>query len=366
MNRDLMPSLQSDSSFGDTSHGSRHGKGRKKGKLAKNLRNKRRAQGKSYRTATTINMLPDDVLFNILDLYQMRSYCVGFASWDWHVLCRVCRRWEQIIFSHPHSLNVKLYLEPGTPVRKRLDRWPASLVDVGYVTDASLSPCDEDGIYASFENPNRVCSVTLKLPGPLLAKMTTAMQKPFPALRSLILWPYGSDLPALPDGFLAGSAPRLEELYLHSIPFPALKTLLSSARDLVGLELLNIPKTSYISPEALVACLAIMHKLNYLTIEFHWATSHPGPLLLPETRLLLDYMKIFEFTGSSAYFEDLGARLDTPQLKKFSIHYLDPPNFPQLFKFIDRLNCKILQSKPSENAGVCFDFLACDLHPPYH
>ena len=309
----------------------------------------------SDRTATTINLLPDDVLFNILDLYQKTSNVVQIASWNWHVLRQVCRRWQQIIFSHPHSLNVKLHISDGDPARQMLDRWPTMLVDVSY---ANLSQRDEDSIHASFENPSRVCSVTLSLSSHLLAKITAMMQKPFPALRTLVLLPYNGNIPALSDGFLAGSAPRLEVLFLSGIPFPALQTFLSSASNLVRLELLNTPKTTSISPEALVACLTIMHKLNDLIIEFPWPTFRPSQLLLPETRVPLDSIQVIKLTGSSVYLEDLVARIDAPQLKKFSINYLDQPNFEvsQMFSFINRLNCKIFQFG---NAGVYFDV------PPY-
>lgn len=306
-------------------------------------------------------MLPDDVLFNILDLYQKTSNVVRFASWNWHALRQVCRRWQQIIYLHPHSLNVKLRVSDGDPARKILGRWPTVLVEVNY-----FSQLDEDSIYASFlENPSRVCSVTLSLSSYLLAKTTSAMQKPFPALRTLVILPYGGNIPALPDGFLAGSAPRLEVLFLSGIPFPALQTFLSSASNLVRLELLDMPKTNSISPEALVACLAIMHKLDDLTIEFPSPTFHPIQLLLLETRVPLDHIQILKLTGSSVYLEDLVARIDTPQLKKLSINYTDQPNFEvsQMFSFINRLNCKIFQFG---NAGVYFDVPPYDISFAFH
>ena len=84
------------------------------------------------------------------------------------------------------------------------------------------------------------------------------MQEPFPTLIHLKLAPsYIYPLPFLSDGFLGRSAPHLRSLELHSIAFPALPKLLLSAADLVDLTLRNIPNSGYVSPEALLTCLAV-------------------------------------------------------------------------------------------------------------
>ncbi len=62
------------------------------------------------------------------------------------------------------------------------------------------------------------------------------MQEPFPVLTVLQLMSMDQihrNPPALPDEFLGGSAPCLQEIELDGIPFPALPTLLSLANDLV-------------------------------------------------------------------------------------------------------------------------------------
>jgi hypothetical protein len=69
--------------------------------------------------------------------------------------------------------------------------------------------------------------------------------------------------PPLPDGLLGGSSPRLQFLALHSIPFPALPKFLLAATDLVHLALERIPHNGYISPEAIVTCLAVLANLKF-------------------------------------------------------------------------------------------------------
>ncbi|KAH8988435.1 hypothetical protein EDB86DRAFT_3081553 [Lactarius hatsudake] len=151
------------------------------------------------------------------------------------------------------------------------------------------------------------------------------------------------DIPAFPDGFLGGSTPRLQEVSLHGVPFPALPTLLSSTRDLAILRLERIPVTGYISPEAMVVCLASVTRLNTLHIEFQSPFSHPASgriCLPPETRAVLPALTDFKFQGVCEYLEELVSRIDTPQLNKtkISIIYsqLDDFRVSQLVEFINR------------------------------
>jgi len=73
--------------------------------------------------------------------------------------------------------------------------------------------------------------------------------------------------------------------------------------------------------------------------------AHPDRILLPETRAVLPRIQRIEFNGSSAYLEDLVARIDTPRLDLFPIQYLDRLDFqvPHLSEFVDRLNRKLFQ-----------------------
>ncbi|KAH8991642.1 hypothetical protein EDB86DRAFT_2935099 [Lactarius hatsudake] len=169
------------------------------------------------------------------------------------------------------------------------------------------------------------------------------MQEPFPALTDLYFRSNPSvTMPALPDTFLGGSAPSLQTIYMSGIPFPTAPTLLSSAHNLVDVDLRDIPPTGWIPPEAMAACLGALPGLMYLTFEFDWDMSYPDRMhLLPITQTVLPALVRFYFKGLFEYFEDLVAQIDAPQLLSLRIEYLEQEvldfQIPQLCKFIDHL-----------------------------
>ncbi|KAH9171722.1 hypothetical protein EDB89DRAFT_2175986 [Lactarius sanguifluus] len=144
--------------------------------------------------------------------------------------------------------------------------------------------------------------------------------------------------PVLPANFLGGSAPCLQEITLSGIPYPALPVLLLSTSDLVKLNLRNIPPTGYISPEAMVASLATLPRLDYFSIVILSATPCPDRTHLPPvTWTVLPALTSFHFQGTSEYLEDLISHIDSPQLNQITIDYLrlDDYQIMQLSKFID-------------------------------
>ena len=162
------------------------------------------------------------------------------------------------------------------------------------------------------------------------------MQEPFPTLTHLSLMWEDERPPALPSGFLGGSAPSLQELDLEGISFPALPTLLSSTRDLESLYLGDICNNGFIAPKAMAACLAALPRLKFLFIEFQLGS--PDRILPPPvTRTLLPALTSFEFRGYSEYLEELVSRIDSPQLRRVSMRYSYPDfQVAPLFEFIDR------------------------------
>ena len=251
----------------------------------------------------------------------------------------VCQRWRQIVSASPHRLQLKIHCTYGA-LRGDLGIWPALpiVIDCGFVSFWTIS----GNVIAALEHSDRVCYVSFGIEDPILGRTAKAMQKPFPVLTHLRIRAPNGTAPALPAEFLGGSAPSLQEIYLYGIPFPALPTLLLSASDLVTLELDKIPPNGYISPEAMVAGLAALHRLKILEIEFQLAprrsdriNSSPPPI----TRTVLPALTSFQFQGASEYLEDLVARIDTPQLREIVIKLLNQlADFQvlQLSKFLDR------------------------------
>ncbi|KAH9161110.1 hypothetical protein EDB89DRAFT_766568 [Lactarius sanguifluus] len=291
---------------------------------------------------TTIDTLPANVLVEIFSV--CRTDEVGTAvrtPWNWQRLARVCRTWRHIMFASSHHLRLELLCTHGTPVKKDLGHLPVFPIVISFL-GSSFQDGDRDNLFAALEHRDRVRVVEVNVPDSLLEELATVMQEPFPALTDL--W-FESDLsvtmPALPDTFLGGSAPSLQTIYMSGIPFPAAPTLLLSARDLVDVDLRDIPPTGCIPPEAMAACLGALPGLMYLTFEFEWDMSYPDRMhLLPVTRTVLPALVRFHFKGLFEYFEDLVAQIDVPQLNSLRIEYLEQEvtdfQIPQLSKFFDR------------------------------
>jgi len=246
------------------------------------------------------------------------------------ILVHVCHRWRQIILASPYRLHLRILCTPRTPVRD-LGIWP------------TLMPGNELDVIAALEHPDCVWSVVLPVTGPQLGKVAAVMQVLFPVLTCLNIRSGDEDVPVLPIDFLGGSAPCLQQIYLHGIPYPALPKLLLSTSNLVDLQLLHIPPTGYISPEMMAACLAALPKLETFTIRFQQFPPHPDRIHPPPlTRPVLPALTDFEFGGRFEYLEGLVAQIDSPQLERISIcYYLDPHDdfqvqVTQLSEFIDR------------------------------
>ncbi|KAH9170000.1 hypothetical protein EDB89DRAFT_1368376 [Lactarius sanguifluus] len=307
-----------------------------------------RTQDKSYRNATTIDMLIDNVLVEIFDFCRLGEeeahIQLEYSSrtvWKWHLLVHVCRRWRQIIFASPRRLHLEIFCTDGTPVRSNLGVWPAIpiVIQYGLQDVISVRHYDEDNVIAALEHPDRVCHVGLQITRSQLGRIVTVMQEPFPVLRCLSISSEDEDVPDIPSGFLAGSAPCLQEIKLSGVPFPSLPTLLLSASDLVELNLCNIPETGYISPEVMVATLSTLPKLKILEIGLS-PDPPPDQLLLPPiTRTVLPVLNALDLSGVYESVEDFLARIDTPQLNAIEILYSDQVvdfEVPQLSDFINR------------------------------
>ncbi|KAH9164282.1 hypothetical protein EDB89DRAFT_2078116 [Lactarius sanguifluus] len=339
------PSLSNDSPSDTTSHGSC-------GELeVENItqvlykkREEAQTQGKRHGHAITINILPDNVLLDIFDLYRMDQDpdSFPFTIWGWHELVHVCRRWRQIVFGSPRRLDLHILCTNGTPVREHLDIWPAFPIAIQYsqLGYNTLTPYDEDSLLAALEHHGRIRHVDLSLTDPRLTEVVTAMQVPFPALTHLTLR-CGDKRPApLCIGFLGGSAPCLQYMHLTGIPFPVLPPLFSSASNLVKLSLDDITRDAYISPEVMAACLAALPRLKSLFIGSQSDTSHSDQIRPPPVmRTVVPSLISFKFHGATEYLDDLVARIDSPQLNQIHIKCYNPFlgfQVTQLFQFLDR------------------------------
>jgi hypothetical protein len=197
-----------------------------------------------------------------------------------------------------------------------------------------------DNVVVALEHNDRICKIhlchTLSLG---FEKAVAAMQQPFPELTCLELW-LDDKTAALvvPASFLGGSAPQLQSLSLHGIAFPALPELLLSATHLVELELWDIPRSGYFSPEAMVTGLSALTKLESLHIESNpqWRPDQKCRLPPQLTRTLLPVLTVLVLKMAVEYLEDFVARIDAPLLHHPDITFFDPPpvDTPQLTQFM--------------------------------
>ena len=303
------------------------------------------SESESCRHTTTIDILSDDILLDIFDLYRKNLADSTYNIKD-QALVYVCRRWRQIIFESPRRLGLRVRCTYGTLVKKDIliCQWPNIPIAIDYCSPSiDTSPDDEENIIIALEHSDRVGHLGLHLTDLLLGKLATSMQKPFPALTHLtiISESIGEHTLVLPADFLGGSAPCLQEITLSSISFPALPTLLSSARDLVTLNLCEMPPTDYFSPEVLVAYLAALPRLETFDIRFQSTTPHPDQAQLhPTTRTILPALTDFQLDAAGKYLEDFTARIDCPRLNSFYlVYFVQLVNFQatQLVKFFERL-----------------------------
>jgi len=282
----------------------------------------------------TIRILPDDVLLNVFSFYNDRSYDA------WYTLVHVCQRWRHVVFASPRRLDLQLLCTNTRPVKTMLDIWP-ELPLVIYTRFESSRRLGAANVIAAFKQHDRVYRILIHhIPNSLMKKIT-AMKKPFPALKFLDIRSDHDNPPVLPDSFLGGSAPHLEELTLWNIPFPGLPKLLLSTRDLVFLDIERFPRSGYLSPETIVTCLSTLTRLEEFHLMFRFprsqaerASRRPPPLV----RVIHPALTYLWFRGDSDYLEDLVSRIDTPSLIHAHMRFFNQLVFdtPLLGDFISR------------------------------
>ena len=283
-----------------------------------------------------MDILPSAVLVEIFSFYVDQP---GADEDVWHTLVHVCRRWRFVVFDSPRRLHLRLLCTPKRPL-KMLDIWPALPIVVDFLAKGKR-PRGMANIIAALEQHRRVRKIDIQgIPNSLMKKIV-AMEKPFPKLTYLELCSDDGNVPILPDTFLGGSAPRLRSLGLSGIPFPTVRKLLLSIRNLGTLRLWSIPYSGYISPEGMVTCLSALTRLKSFRLGFRSAQFRvdSGTQRIPSlTRIVLAALTKFSFQGNSEYLEGIVSQIDTPLLDHFKIIFFHQLTFdtPLLRHLISR------------------------------
>jgi hypothetical protein len=298
-------------------------------------------------------VLPDDVLLEIFDFHADEDFEIPEKPRieERITLVHVCQRWRRVVFQSPRHLNLRLLCTHKTRARDTLDTWPPLpliIRDSYGVLNRRNGTSGLNNTVAALEHNDCVCQIQLiNLTSSQMGYVTdsAAMQKPFPELTHLRLGMFvdvGSG-PILPDSFMGGTAPRLRSLYLDDVPFPGLPKLLLSATHLADLDLINIPPSGYIPPEAMATRLSALTNLKSLRLQFRYPRPRPAlesrrPPPPPLTRSILPNLTKIEFKGASEYMEEILARVDAPILNELHITFFNQIIFdtPQLLQFISR------------------------------
>jgi hypothetical protein len=159
--------------------------------LCATSRNDCRPIGCNLGQVISIDVLPDDVLLVIFDIYMDQALNIISEALlrkklveGWQPLVHVCRRWRSVVFGSPRHLNLRLGCSFKTPVRDKLDIWPASPL---IIYDDGRDRMDGVGnITAALERNDRVYQIALSLTSSQLERVSAAMQ-PFPELTHLVL-----------------------------------------------------------------------------------------------------------------------------------------------------------------------------------
>ena len=288
----------------------------------------------------TIGSLPDDVLLKIFKSFVGATEIDGSTSEEWHTLVHICRRWRYLAFTSPRHLNLQLICgHPRRSVKDMLDIWPELPIyihTIGYLVGE-----ERDDFVAALRLNHRVSGIHLgRTSESEWERFAPLIKQTFPVLTHLWLQPRLLITNPFSRSFLGGFAPCLRVLYLDSISFPTLPSLLLSATDLVRLSYDEIPSSGYIPPHEMVTGLSTLTRLQSLSVTFRPESPAYREIRIPppHTRTLLPALTDLQFRGVPEYMEDLVVQLDTPLLEstRVALFHQEVLEVSELSKFIHR------------------------------
>ena len=191
-----------------------------------------------------------------------------------------------------------------------------------------LSEEDEDDIFDVMKSPARICEMDINITCFLLEKCASLLEESFPALEYLRLESQdtatgGRETVVFPDNFLGNSAPRLRVIHLQDTVFPSLPRLLSTSKNLVSLQLENIPTRGIFTAQELAVGLSTATQLESLKIGLYNGVIFPRPSRQDEfdPRSVLPALLEFQYVGDSSYLNDFASRIDTPIVEQIGASF---------------------------------------------
>ncbi len=270
--------------------------------------------------------LPDDVLREIF------AFCVSCTDDSvchmryWKSLVQVCTRWREIIYASQHYLSLYLYLSNGDNVEEIIDSWPEFpvVVDFAYVPDEDEDEDEATSLRDALAQRDRIRRIQIVMTVVQVGWFAELMEDEFPRLMHLDLVGYPKydpiNVPNIAlDGFLGGSAPSLQHLCIEDFDYFGLPLLVSSAPNLVSLQIKDIRLDCYESPEVMIGALAGLTKLRDLCIAFspsiHTDDFWYAKVFLSShtpTHAVFPALAKLQIEGDNEYMEDLINLIEAP------------------------------------------------------
>ena len=271
--------------------------------------------------------LTDDILLYVFNFYLAEASKVD----AWRTLVHVCRRWRNLVFGSPGHLNLRIVCTKETPVKEKLNVWPALPIVVfasGPVSTQEHTPIHN--LIAALEHHDRVCQIELSS---FTWDLQEELDKPFPELRVLKLHSDEFLYPFVYSGQPIEGTTHLQSLSLSNIPIPDLPNLLLSCTKLIELRITLTGMVIYddLSPDKMVTALSALTRLQVLHLgpEINWRIQH---LLLP-TPIVLHSLIDFSFKGFIGYLDYFLALIDAPLLERLGIDIHTNPGPDQVTPF---------------------------------
>ena len=319
----------------------------------------------SWSRRQSINKLPDDVLLEVFDAYRLdlqrqpRYEYVWNSRDGWFKLAHVCLRWRLVVLSSSSRLHLHLLFTPWRPSKVHmLRRLPQFPVIVDY-TASPWTEREENLAVAAIGTGSRVHRLALRRSYANMAKLLRALDRPFPELESLEIFPIHGRNPyslsplqlTLPPKFISTSAPRLTRLALRDVHPECLAPLLSSATGLIDLNLdiwySATPETSLLTDLKRMSCLHRLElRLTYRNRDVSLDSGPPPPVgALAGDIVSLSKLTHLIFGGHASHLEALVAGLAAPSLQHLEaglIGQFSTFPIPHLCRFISEAECRFI------------------------
>ena len=197
---------------------------------------------------------------------------------------------------------------------------------------------EADDFRAVLRQRNRIRGIQVFMVGPDANWFVKLMGEDFPRLRDLDLTAEEiddpNDVPYISFArFLGGPVPSLQHLSIDNFEYEGLLSLLSSAPNLISLEIKNIRLACYLSLEEMVGALARLPKLRELIVsfwldipthKFHNVMEFHRKSPRSLTRAFLPSLTKLQIGGEDEYLENLIHLIHAPRLKGLHVKYLKP------------------------------------------